>query len=283
MPSDIDASPPPWLQRNWAPREPFDPTPWLQERYRRQVQQSKLPLELQQMELQNAAAKLGIEHQGMVNELQGMQLQKYQEELPLFQQAIKETGGDPTKILNRVQSFQSPLLQDQWTSMQHQAANTLGGLLQKERVVNQMKQVYYIQSHNGSVPEPGADGMYDQAQLNAATEAIDKREQEQELERIAARYGAMNPPASLETKVINGRTFIVNGRTGNVHMVPGVTKQDFIAKNITRWMESESVSSDEAAKMLSEIYDKNIGIATDQPQQQAPTGNDPLNIRGLLK
>lgn len=85
-----------------------------------------------------------------------------------------------------------------------------------------------------------------------------------------------NTPVSFTTKVVDGTTFLINERTGAMHMVPkGITKRDFIAKNLTRWMESESVSADEATAKLSEVYDKNLANPTEQPQAPTTTVTNP--------
>lgn len=97
--AELDTSPAPWLQRAWSPRETFDPTPWLQERYRRQVEQAKLPLQLQGMALQNQAAQLQIEHQGIQNDLANEDLNAYRRDLPRIKDFGDMTKGDPLKML----------------------------------------------------------------------------------------------------------------------------------------------------------------------------------------
>lgn len=124
MADSLDTGIPPWLQRNWAPRETFDPTPWLQERYRRQVQAQTLPLQIQGMALQNQAQSLAIEHQGMLNDVQGMQLQQYQSEAPRLQELIKQYATDPVGMMNHVESFQSPIVQKQWIEAQTAASHS---------------------------------------------------------------------------------------------------------------------------------------------------------------
>ncbi len=93
-----DLQAPAWLQRNWQPREPFDPTPWLQERYRRQQDAQILPLKLQQMELANKAAQLQIEHQGIENDIVNLDMNAYRDDLSRIRAFREATGGDPLKM-----------------------------------------------------------------------------------------------------------------------------------------------------------------------------------------
>lgn len=283
MPSDINGEVPPWLAKNWTPREPFDPTPWLQERYRRQVQQAKLPLELQQMELQNAQARTAIEAQGMQNELHGIQLQQYQQELPELGKLMAETGGDPKKLLSMpIRTFNSPQIQKQYLDTLHAAAGTEQELLRKERMLGQIKLENEIIGRGGKLPPVLEDGTRDPDALSAEMNNVIAKEQANKVALVNAHYGA---PVSWETKVVDGVTFLANTRTGATHMVPrGITKQEFIAKNVTRWMQSENVNADEAGQMLSDFYDKKIAVGQ-QPATAPPAdvGNDPGNIRSYLK
>lgn len=166
---ELDTSIPPWLQRNLAPREPFDVTPWLQERYRRQVEQQKLPLQLQQMALQNEASRLGVEHQGIVNEMQGTQMMAYKDELPRFQQILNDTAGDPVKIMDRVESFNSPVLQKQWLDLRQSAAATTLGMAHREQIINDMKQAASL-TEKGFPVAVRPDGTVDRDSLTKASQ-----------------------------------------------------------------------------------------------------------------
>src|SRR5512143_3762473 len=115
----LDTGIPPWLQRNWAPREPFDPTPWLQERYNRQIEAQKLPLQLQGMALQNEAENLAIQHQGMVNEAAGLELQLYKQDIPVLDAESKEIAKNPMGIVGRqMPPLKSTRARNQWLDWQ---------------------------------------------------------------------------------------------------------------------------------------------------------------------
>lgn len=137
--AELDTQVAPWLQRNWAPRETFDPTPWLQAAFARKVEMAKLPLQIQGMALQNQAAQLAAQHQGMVNDMQGQQLQAYHEELPQYQQMLEETRGDPVSILNSTYAFRSPQLQQQYLQLKAGAAKTDAGLGHQEKLITDIQ------------------------------------------------------------------------------------------------------------------------------------------------
>jgi hypothetical protein len=97
-----DLQMPSWLQRNITPREPFDPTPWLQERYRRQIEAQKLPLQLQQMELANKAHALSMEHQGLQNNDFNQEMDAYQQDLPKLQEYVNGgRKGPPPAVFSK--------------------------------------------------------------------------------------------------------------------------------------------------------------------------------------
>lgn len=183
---------PPWLQRNWAPREPFDPTPWLQERYNRQIEAQKLPLQLQGLQLQNKSAQLAIQHQGMVNEVQGMELQEIEREQPQMEQWMRETGGNPDKILNLpTPAVTSTRNQQLLINAKKMAADSAFGrsLLMQETAKTQ--RLTALINRGGTLPEPVKDPItgainYRDQDIAAAERIVDEREQTQRLAQIAA-------------------------------------------------------------------------------------------------
>lgn len=198
---DLDTQIPAWLQRNWAPTPAFDVTPWLQERYRRQVEQQKLPLQLQQMALQNEVTKAGIEHQGMMNELAGMQLQQYQEELPRLKELATQYSSDPVGLLNHTETFSNPLLQKQWADLQKSAAMTQAGLAMIERTKQNWITYRELVSKGAPPPKVNPDGTIDEQSLAESAQAYQSY-----LDRTAEQRYGYHDPVRLARRIADLRT-----------------------------------------------------------------------------
>lgn len=301
---ELDTSIPPWLQRNLAPREPFDVTPWLQERYRRQVEQQKLPLQLQQMALQNEASRLGVEHQGIVNEMQGTQMMAYKDELPRFQQLVSETQGNPNAIINRVESFQSPVLQKQWLDLQTQAAKTQAGLAMLEGTKQKWIAARELAATPGVPPiQTDQAGNPSEEWLASASQAKATFQQGINEQRYGWRWtvdedGNLIPTQEMVAKIranavpgakvvpeimeFGGRKYLVNPKTGHSQLIDQrKSKSEFIQQNALKWARDSGMTPEDAAQSLSDFYDKTSGVQSEQPQQQGPV--DPKDPLGLLK
>lgn len=125
----LDTQVPPWLERNWAPAQSFDPTPWLQERYSRQIDAQTIPLKIQGMQLQNQAAQLEIEHQGIANEQASLEMQQFRNDLPMLNEWFKSTEGDPVKLLKGpTPTVRSLRAQQQVLNARKMAADTTLGM-----------------------------------------------------------------------------------------------------------------------------------------------------------
>lgn len=188
---DLDTSVPPWLQRNLAFREPFDPTPWLQERYRRQVQAQTLPLQIQGMALENQAHALAIQHQGMINEAAGIELMNDAKDVPVLQQALAKAAQTPGGSLSMSPpAFSGKRARDAWLNQQKMDADTVYGQSLKERIIDQTRRASEIMAKGGPMLRPGPDGTYNEQDLSAAGDALRQKEQQQELSMISARTAA---------------------------------------------------------------------------------------------
>lgn len=132
----IDTSLPPWLQRNVAQKESFDPSPWLNEAFNQNVQRAKLPLQLQQYQLQNKELELQAEHQGLQNDILNQELDLQKEELPAFQAAIKSAASTPGgAVALNVPGFRSKKYNDLWLSrLKADAETAVGQTLIKDQV-----------------------------------------------------------------------------------------------------------------------------------------------------
>lgn len=188
---ELDTNVPPWLQRNLAFREPFDPTPWLQERYRRQVQAQTLPLQIQGMALQNQAHALAIQHQGMINEAAGIELMNDAKDVPILQDALARAAQTPGGSLSMSPpAFSGKRARDAWLNQQKMDADTVYGQSLKERIIDQTRRASEIMSKGGPMIRPGPDGTYNEQDLSAAGDALRVKEDQQELDKIKTRAEA---------------------------------------------------------------------------------------------
>lgn len=185
---DIDTQPPPWLQRNWAPHQSFDPLPWLQAGYQRAIDKETIPLKIQALNLQNEAARLGIQQQAMATELQGEQLRQYQEELPAFNDWLKASGGSAKALTEGpLPTFASPMLQKQALDVVGAASKTQYGLLMHERTVEQERAALDLLKRGGREVKRLPNGMLDAGDLSAVAGEVQEREHTLKMEEIAGR------------------------------------------------------------------------------------------------
>lgn len=182
-----DLQAPGWLQRNWAPKEPFDPTPWLQERWNRQIQMQKLPLELQQMELANKAHALAIEHQGMMNDEFNGELNRYQEDLPALQSALADAQKRPGGTLEmQTPSFRSKKAMDLWSQRQKADAETAYGQALHQRSIEDMKTATKIMEVLGMDVPRNEDGSINREMFTDLAQQADERKRLEDREDKAA-------------------------------------------------------------------------------------------------
>lgn len=198
--ADIDTSIPPWLQRNWTPREPFDPTPWLQERYNRQVEAQKLPLQLQGMALQNQAHQLAIAHQGMLNEAAGLELMNDHADAPLLQEYLNKVaqtqGGS---LVVKAPAFRGKRARDVVLNQEKMDSDTAYGISLKQRIIDQTRRAASLPAIPGvPIPRPRADGTFDEAELGAAEQAALAWKQQNEIAQDAARISAQEAARTRE-------------------------------------------------------------------------------------
>lgn len=169
---EIDTQPPPWLQRNWSPRETFDPSPWLAERYKRQVQAQEIPLRLQGLALQNQQAQLALQQQSMATELQGLQLQQYQSELPVLNAAARLAAQDPAAFRNQPITFRNPQLQKQYLDLRKMVAESDYTLATEKRIAEDIETAATIARETGYIVKRLPNGMLDPEDLAAGTQRL---------------------------------------------------------------------------------------------------------------
>lgn len=172
MANGIDTEVPPWLQRNWQPRDTFDPSPWLAERYRRQVAAEEIPLRLQSMVLQNQQTQLAIQQQAMAAELQGIQLQQYQSELPQLNAAAKLAATDPNGFRNRPLTFRNPQLQKQYLDLRKMVAESDYALAADKKITEDTELASTIAKETGFIVKRDQHGMIDPQSLAMGAEAL---------------------------------------------------------------------------------------------------------------
>lgn len=173
----IDTQVPAWLQRNWAPREPFDPTPWLQERYRRQERQQEISLRVQEFGLRAQALQLGIQQQAMANEQASLELAFQKEDLPAYSEYFKAGDFSKPPPTLRSKKFQESIL-----SAQKVYAESEYGKTRLEHDAALTKAATYLLQRGVEV-QPEEDGRFTAAAIAAAGKVLDDREQ-RELESI---------------------------------------------------------------------------------------------------
>lgn len=192
---------PAWLQRNWAPKEPFDPTPWLQERFRRQVIQAKLPLELQQMELANKAAQLEIETRGLQNDLVNQEMNAYAQELPALREYMSQAEGTAGGAISLPPpAFRSKRAMAAIAERQKIDADTGYGIALNRTITEQTKNVAEWMPLANMTIAPRPDGTFDPQQYALLGEMAAQAKQASELEQISVRSGGSFTPV-IETPV----------------------------------------------------------------------------------
>lgn len=188
----ISSELPPWL----VPKR--DPTPWLSSNFGPMLLQAmELPLKIQQGQLAAAHLDLQIKQAGLENELKGLQLQKFKEELPVLDAMKMATKGEPKAVLDYpVQSFTSPLVQKQYLDYLHEAAGTGYGISLKQRIIDQTKEVSDAMSVPGvPVLKPGPDGLFDPAELQTMRAKVADYKHQQKIEEIKAQHPDVTPRA----------------------------------------------------------------------------------------
>lgn len=187
--AEIDTQPPPWLQRNWSPRETYDPTPWLQHQYSLNMERQLMPLKVQQLSLANQSEQLSVAHQAMVNEQAGMEMEQFRNDMPIIDSWWKETGGDPTKIL----SMPSPMVksvkaQQQVLNARKMAADTtLGMAYMAEQTALTQSTAELIHDGYDIDEARNENGTLDPRKIRLMADARRKNIEQRELNAIRAR------------------------------------------------------------------------------------------------
>ena len=273
---EINASVPPWLQRNWEPKPSFDPSPWLQQAYKWNQDAQEVPLRVQGLALQNQAAQLAIAHQATENEVQGLQLQQYQAELPQMMDLRKQYANDPVGLMNHNASFSSPVLQKQWIDMQTAAAKSLAGIAATEQVKQKWVAARQL------MLAPGAPEIQLDDQGNPTSEwiqAASLAKQEADMAKLAVSHPDFTSrPAKIPVIMeFGGKKFLVNTATGHsTELDKTVNKQQFVTQHLSAFMHDSMVDSNEAAKQLGELYDTQIApMAGSQGAAVKPAASTP--------
>jgi hypothetical protein len=281
----LDTNIPSWLQRNWAPRESFDPTPWLQEQYRRKVVEAELPHRIQRLALQNQADQIAIEQSAMETEFKSMELGQYQSELPVVNEWLKGTGGDPLKVLNNpVPSVVNPKLQQAILSAKKMAAeSTYAQTVEKyqlgltEAATKLVSKGKYIQP---LVDQQGR-ASFDPADLAAAAEDLEASDRDFILQRIAAQTewhtqagGVNGTPVTPQIVTLSDGTKLINNpKTGHFERLDKtLSRTQFIAQNVTKWMSDFMIDTEgEAADRLGKFYDEHIAKKAESAPPASPS------------
>lgn len=255
---ELDTNPPAWLQRNWAPRESFDPSPWLKQAYDRQIQQEKLPLELQGMALRNQAAQLVITHQGRSNDL----LAKEQPELAKWitdqiGRPMAETLNDPGPGLLHPDMVQA------LNSYKAHIAQTTYGLATRQALIKQTQQASEVADILGIVVPRNEDGTFDQAQL------ADLSQQANEAKMVAAQR------ARLEQ--IQTQTGWHTNAMGGIGSADATEKQALAMQRARQRISDAYATGDEDAIMEAETFYNDLRLAQ-QRQHRDPVDSTELQL-----
>lgn len=287
MANGINTDVPPWLERNWQPREPFDVTPWLAERYRRQVAAEEIPLRLQSMALQNQQTQLAIQQQAIGNEVAATELQQYQSELPVVAEWAKSTKGDPIRVLNDpTPSVLSPKLQSMiLTAKKSAAQNTYAQQLEKYNLGLTEAATRLLANGVNVRPRLDANGQeyFDPEDIATAASKLQEDERIFILQKIKAQtdwHTALNTTGAAavvpQVEMIQGEPYLVNPKTGHFEKLnKAPSKQQFISQNLAKWATDRMVEPDEAVRQLSNVYDQ-INPTT---HPATPTNPPPFKVR----
>lgn len=188
---DLNTEMPPWLQRNLAPGN--HDSPWLLDAFKTGMalneQRQKLPLQIQEMELQNKAHKLAVDHQGMVNDQLNDEMDNYNEDLETLRaslsQAAKTPGGS---IAMQAPTFRSKKAQEAWRQQQIIDAQTSYGQALHQRVIEESKIATEAMGLvDAPILRPRADGTFDPDELQDAASKLRAYKEHEKLKEIEAR------------------------------------------------------------------------------------------------
>ncbi len=264
--AEMDTQIPGWLQRNWAPRETFDPTPWLQERYRRQQEAQVMPLKLQQMALQNKASELAVETQGLQNDLANQEMAFYQEDLPVLREAMAAANSVPGGATGMpVPQFRSRQAQAQWLQRQGMDAQLVFNKAFATDQIELTKTAAELTGKGYDVSAAQGEGpngtpRWDRAKLseiaNLAAEDASIRAIELRKAGLLGRGGAEYAPV-IEELTYNGKKvpILVNPHTGRYELLkntPSPAAKAEISMNAAR---------------VKELYKAHDAISDKEPRQ----------------
>lgn len=230
---------PDWLDRRYSARSGTG-SPWLssaiQASMQRAEMQAKLPLQLQQLALANQHTQLQIMEQGLANELQGLQLQQYRDELPAFNEVARLAATDPQAFRNRAASFMSPRLQQQYVALRRAVAESDYGIAVQKQIAEDVQTAADVAKKTGYVVKRLPDGRIDPEDFKVGVEKLAEWE--------AKRLAAIHPSAAEYEPVVEeldyqGRKvpILVNKRTGRYELLkkaPDAAAKAEISMNTAR-------------------------------------------------
>lgn len=244
---EIDTQVPVWLQRNWVPRETFDPTPWLQERYRRQQEAQIMPLKLQALALQNKASALAIEHQGIVNDEASQEMDFFQEDLPALRAAGERANRVPGGSLNMpAPELRSRKAQEQWLRRQASDAQLVYNKAYAQEQIELTKlagelTAKEIDVEGARLEGPNGTPRWDRAKLSEAASLAGENAFIRAMElRKAGRFGAGAEYAPIVQELNYGGKkipILVNPHTGRYEVLksaPNAAAKAEISMNAAR-------------------------------------------------
>lgn len=192
----IDTSFPGWLAARNAQRDYS--APWLVQAVQAGAQmandRAKLPLQLQQMSLQNDAAQLQIEHQGLMNDLVARTIQDEKDDLPRYMDAMEPYRNNPIGLMDApIPAFKSQKYQNLWSDARIDAGRSFAVQGEKYRLAEDYKIVGEAQLL-GFKADPPTNGRYDPNTVSDAGAFIEEHKtkeleakQKNELEKIQER------------------------------------------------------------------------------------------------
>lgn len=125
----------------------------------------------------------------------------------------------------------------------------------------------------------------DQSQIDLNKAREDASKSQAELNRSRAASLENNSQIEPQVRMIEGKKFLVNPKTGAVHEISkNVSKKAFIDKHIGEWMRNNiGMSSDEAAKSVSDFYDKYLKEESENTTQSTGASTNEWKQVGNFK
>ena len=249
-----------------------------------------LPLKLQGLALQNEQARLEIQQQAMGNDIAGIELNQYKTELPVVYDWLKNTSGDPLKVLNDpTPNVASPKLQGMILNAKKMAAqNTYAQQVEKYQIGLTEAAAKLLSKGKYVEPKVGANGReyFDPQDIALAAEELEESDRVFVLERIAAQtawHGSPSQSVEPQVQVVGGEVFVVNPKSGHFERLSKApSREQFLTSNLSKWASDNMVTPDVAAQQLGEVYDKFITKSTGSAAAPSPVGapTEKVMVRG---